>query len=208
MKKILNLCFQVGYLILWNIDNSSWHDVYFRMIFQFQVSSPLRVHMSAFGHPSLVKVFAKLFNQHPSLNLILKKWWLHKNTPQSFVKQLRCSGAHCTATQWHSHLLYQNKYSSQPIPNRIHFGMFLGGPLPGCQTLVCTYYLFVWATTSMNYTFYKQLGSGPSPQSCLHFQDFQGSNLLNGCLVLWSNKQILSVFQWFFSIGHWHTVYR
>ena len=28
--------------------------------------------------------------------------------------------------------------------------------------------------------FYKQLQSGPSPQSCLYFQDFQGSKLLKG----------------------------
>ena len=32
--------------------------------------------------------------------------------------------------------------------------------------------------------FNKQLGSGPSHQSCLYFQDFQGSNLLNGCWIL------------------------
>ena len=32
--------------------------------------------------------------------------------------------------------------------------------------------------------FYEYLGSGPSPQSCLYFQDFQGSKLLNGCLVV------------------------
>ena len=32
--------------------------------------------------------------------------------------------------------------------------------------------------------FYKQLGSGTSPQSCLYFQDFQGPKLLGGCLVV------------------------
>ena len=32
--------------------------------------------------------------------------------------------------------------------------------------------------------FYKQLGSGLSPESCLYFQGFRGSKLLNGCLVL------------------------
>ena len=50
--------------------------------------------------------------------------------------------------------------------------------------------------------FYKQLRSGPSPQSCLFFQDFQGSKLLKDCLVVCSNKQILSVFQLFFSTHH------
>ena len=33
------------------------------------------------------------------------------------------------------------------------------------------------------------------PRSCLYFQDFLGSKLLNVCLVVWSNKQILSIFQ-------------
>ena len=42
---------------------------------------------------------------------------------------------------------------------------------------------------------YKQLESDASPQSCLYFQVFQGSKLLSGCLVVWSNKQILNVFQ-------------
>ena len=35
-----------------------------------------------------------------------------------------------------------------------------------------------------NTLFYKQLGSGPSTQSCLYFQDFQDSKLLNGRSVL------------------------
>ena len=35
-----------------------------------------------------------------------------------------------------------------------------------------------------NTFFYKQLGSGLSPQSCLYFQDFWGSKRLNGCLVV------------------------
>ena len=54
--------------------------------------------------------------------------------------------------------------------------------------------------------FLKQLESDPSPQSYLYFQDFQDSKLLNGCSWLWPNKD-LNVFQWFFSIIHWHTVY-
>ena len=33
--------------------------------------------------------------------------------------------------------------------------------------------------------FYKQLGSGLSPQSCLYFQGFWSSELLNDCLVVW-----------------------
>ena len=31
---------------------------------------------------------------------------------------------------------------------------------------------------------YKQLGSDPSPQTCLYFQNFKSSKLLNGCLVV------------------------
>ena len=34
------------------------------------------------------------------------------------------------------------------------------------------------------YFFYKQLESDLSPQSCLYFQGFRGSELLNGCLVV------------------------
>ena len=36
--------------------------------------------------------------------------------------------------------------------------------------------------------FYKQLGSRLSPPSCLYFQDFWGSELLSGSLVVWPNK--------------------
>ena len=36
----------------------------------------------------------------------------------------------------------------------------------------------------MNYIFYEQLGSGLSSQSCLYFQGFWASGLLNGCLVV------------------------
>ena len=32
--------------------------------------------------------------------------------------------------------------------------------------------------------FYKRLGSGLSPQSCLYFQGFWGSKLLNGSLIV------------------------
>ena len=53
--------------------------------------------------------------------------------------------------------------------------------------------------------FYKKLGSDPSRQSCLYLQVFQGSKLINGLL---SSKQVLSVFQEFFGIHHWHIVYR
>ena len=56
--------------------------------------------------------------------------------------------------------------------------------------------------------FYEQLGSGTGSQSCLYFQDFQGSNLLYICLVAWPNTQILSIFQWLFNIWHWDTVHR
>ena len=53
------------------------------------------------------------------------------------------------------------------------------------------------------YFFYKQLGSCSNPQSYLYLQGFQGSELLNACLVVWPYKQILSVFQKFFSIRYW-----
>ena len=36
--------------------------------------------------------------------------------------------------------------------------------------------------------FNKQLGLGFSPQSCLYFQNFQGSKLLSSGLVVWPNR--------------------
>ena len=39
--------------------------------------------------------------------------------------------------------------------------------------------------------FYKQLGSGLSPQSCLYFEGFGDSKLLNGCLVVWTSNLCL-----------------
>ena len=36
---------------------------------------------------------------------------------------------------------------------------------------------------NLRYIFFKQLGSGLSPQSCLYFQGFRGSKLLNGFFV-------------------------
>ena len=47
-----------------------------------------------------------------------------------------------------------------------------------------------------------------NPQSCLYFRNFQGSKSFNGCLVVWSNKQIFSDFQSFFNIRHWHTILK
>ena len=40
----------------------------------------------------------------------------------------------------------------------------------------------------------------------MYFQDFQGSKLLNGCFVVWPNKQILSVIRLFFSMFNWHII--
>ena len=62
-----------------------------------------------------------------------------------------------------------------------------------------------------NELFYKQLRSGASPVFCrncicsLYFRNFQSSKLLKRCLIVWPNKHILRVFQWFFRICHWYT---
>ena len=76
----------------------------------------------------------------------------------------------------------------------------------------CTSYLLLWCCANgavlckvalQELTlFYKQIGLGTCPQSWLYTQDFQGSNLLNGCLIVWPNKQILNVFLWFFNLHH------
>ena len=44
------------------------------------------------------------------------------------------------------------------------------------------------------------LGSGLSTQSNLYFRGFQGTKLLNGCLVIWPNKKMLIIFPGFFKI--------
>ena len=47
--------------------------------------------------------------------------------------------------------------------------------------------LNIFALLQLRFPFYKQLGSGLSPQSCSKVQTFKGfldSKLLNGCLVV------------------------
>ena len=46
--------------------------------------------------------------------------------------------------------------------------------------------------------FYRQLGLGPGPQSCLYFQDFQCSKFRSSCLEVWPNKCFSFVFPRFF----------
>ena len=97
-------------------------------------------------------------------------------------------------------------------------GIFQRGVNHGWYCFWCTSYLLLWCCPNGTVLckvalqeltlFYKQLGIGASPQSCLYIRDFQGSKLLNGCLVVWPNKQILNVFQWFFTFRHWYTVYH
>ena len=44
--------------------------------------------------------------------------------------------------------------------------------------------------------FYKQLGSGLRPQSCLYFKGFWGSKLFNGCFGIWQkNLRLLGMQQ-------------
>ena len=39
----------------------------------------------------------------------------------------------------------------------------------------------------------EELGLGSSSQNCSYFGVFEGSKLLNSCLVVWANKQMLRV---------------
>ena len=64
-------------------------------------------------------------------------------------------------------------------------------PLPSCTNI---YFFFCFTL------FYKQPRLGSNTQGYLHFIYFQGSRLLEGCLLVWPNKQTLSVLQLFFSI--------
>ena len=82
--------------------------------------------------------------------------------------------------------------------------------LPGCspvsllhfckykkQKIVCLIFYFntickrYTVTKQITYFFYKQLGSGLSPQSCLFFQVAWGLKLLNGCLLVWPSNLCL-----------------
>ena len=47
------------------------------------------------------------------------------------------------------------------------------------------------ALSDYTYTFYKQLGSGLSPQGCWYFQVFWGKKLLNVCIVVWPSNLCL-----------------
>ena len=51
--------------------------------------------------------------------------------------------------------------------------------------------LFYYAQFTIHLFFHQQLGRGLSPQSCLYFQGFGGSKLLNSCLVVWPSNLCL-----------------
>ena len=53
---------------------------------------------------------------------------------------------------------------------------------------VCIKLKYTLISLDMHLFLYKQLGSGFSPQSCLCFQGFWRSKLLNGCLVVTKSK--------------------
>ena len=58
-----------------------------------------------------------------------------------------------------------------------------------CVTACCNTWLgLLPRRASSTPIFYKQLGSGLSPQSCFYFQVAWGSKLLNGCLVVWPSN--------------------
>ena len=63
-----------------------------------------------------------------------------------------------------------------------------------CRNFICSSFgtrrIATYDTLSVSeYTFYyKQLRSRLSPHSCLYFQGFRDSKLLNGCLVVWPSK--------------------
>ena len=57
------------------------------------------------------------------------------------------------------------------------------------------------AIAGNTFLIYKQLGSGPSPQSCLYFKIFRAQsclklfNFAQCCLLAYPNKQAFKVFQ-------------
>ena len=55
-------------------------------------------------------------------------------------------------------------------------------------------YFILWATRVR-----------PEPSKLLkYFRSFPGSKFINDRVVVWPNKQMLKIFQWFFRIGHWY----
>ena len=61
-------------------------------------------------------------------------------------------------------------------------------------------YIFIISLQDTLICYYKHLGSYLSPQSCLHFQCFWDSKLLNGCLVVWLSNLCLRRIQHFSGI--------
>ena len=91
-------------------------------------------------------------------------------------------------------------------------GMFQRGVNHGWYCLWCTSYMLLWCPNGAvlckvalqeSILFYKQLELDNSPHIWFYTQDFQGSELLNGCLglVVWPN-----VFHGIFNMCHWYTV--
>ena len=67
----------------------------------------------------------------------------------------------------------------------IAFHFYLPLYLPTTSFKLVTYCLSSSAFIFLKLIFFsKQLGSDISPQSCLYFQRFQGSKLVNACLVV------------------------
>ena len=63
-------------------------------------------------------------------------------------------------------------------------------------------------TNITNTLFCKQLGSGPSPQSCLYFKISRAQSWLTVAHYFDQINKFWVLFRWFFSIRQWHTVYR
>ena len=73
------------------------------------------------------------------------------------------------------------KFTGKHLRRSLFFNKVAGLRLQYCKIFKKTFLTeHLWTITSV----YKQLGSGPSPHSCLYFQNFQGSNWLNGCLIV------------------------
>lgn len=99
-------------------------------------------------------------------------------------------------------IIYEKSYAKESLESYLYWA-----DIGKRNFIICTTNIYLFKVSKSRYMlarystylFYEQQGSVATPQSCLYFRVFQGSKLLNGCLVVWLNKQILKVFPDFFS---------
>ena len=92
-------------------------------------------------------------------------------------------------------------------------GIFQGGVNHGWHSFWCTSYLLLECCPNgavlckVALQEFTLLLVRHHPSRLLVYSRFSGLKVTYGGSVVWPNKQILSVFQWFFNLRHWYTAY-